>query len=329
MPSVVGRNWCFTCPFSEDHPFSSLDLSYINFIVVGHEHGAPTEEKPDGYDHFQGYVSFKTNKRMLGVKTWLKRSFAHVEIAKGTPEQNVTYCTKENEHFRFMDDSLDDFVRFGELPGKNQGARTDINKFNEAVKKGTSELEMYRQFPAEMMRYRRHYVDYRRCLEVEERGKSSFYPMEVIYIWGVGGTGKSRLALERWPTAYRVPIAEGTKLWMDGYAGEETILLEDFESSLAYRTMLRILDVYPMQVEVKGGFVQRNWKRVVITSNLCIDLQYPEQHDRVPLNRRITETIHLELPVDVGTQLDGKEIPTQLFDDHAWAAAVGEWGGVY
>lgn len=278
----MSRCWCFTVPYGSDHPFDTLDLDQVKFIVVGEEHGEPTAEKPEGYHHFQGYIVFHTNKRMTGVKGFLKRSFAHCEIAKGSPDQNIRYCTKEHEHFRH-----------GEVPESHQGQRMDLIKFKTAIKDGSTELELYERFPMEMIKFPRFFQQYRRALDGLERETKSFYPMEVIYIYGMAGTGKSRMVMEKWPGAYRVPIAEGQKLWMDGYKGEETIVLEDFESSLPYRTLLRITDVYPMQVEVKGGFVSRNWRRVVFTSNLQLNEQYPDQHERMPLERRVTEVIHL------------------------------------
>ncbi len=57
-------------------------------------------------------------------------------------------------------------------------------------------------------------------------------------------------------------------MWFPNYAGQTCILLDDFRCgwcSLTY--LLQLLDGYPMQVQTKGGFVQRMWTKVIITCN--------------------------------------------------------------
>lgn len=83
----------------------------------------------------------------------------------------------------------------------------------------------------------------------------------------------------------------GSKVWFDGYDGEESILFDDFVGGPPVTLMLQILDIYPLRVEVKGGTVQAKWVRVYITSNLEVrewwdGSMYPEH--RAALERRLT-----------------------------------------
>lgn len=58
------------------------------YVIAGFEKGSKKQR-----DHIQGYVYFTNAKSLARVKKYLPR--AHLEIAKGTPKQNIEYCSKE------------------------------------------------------------------------------------------------------------------------------------------------------------------------------------------------------------------------------------------
>lgn len=71
---------------------------------------------------------------------------AHIEICRGTPQQNKDYCAKGGDYFEF-----------GELPRK--GARKDLEEFNEAIvsaKGGYSVRQAREEFPSVMARYEKY-----------------------------------------------------------------------------------------------------------------------------------------------------------------------------
>ena len=52
--------------------------------------------------------------------------------------------------------------------------------------------------------------------------------------------------------------------WFDGYIGQDTAIFDDFRASgNRFSYILRIIDRYPMDVPVKGGFVYWNPKYIV------------------------------------------------------------------
>ncbi len=74
----------------------------------------------------------------------------------------------------------------------------------------------------------------------------------------------------------------GGRVWFDGYLGEPTLLIDDFEpKEVGIRLMLRMLDKWPMRLEVKGGVVQPNWTKVIITNNLHPREWYPNANAAV------------------------------------------------
>ena len=68
---------------------------------------------------------------------------------------------------------------------------------------------------------------------------------------GPSGTGKSRFVAARWPDAFwKAPESK----WWDGYSGQETVVLDDFKDyAMPLVELQRLLDWYPLWVEVKGG----------------------------------------------------------------------------
>ena len=119
------------------------------------------------------------------------------------------------------------------------------------------------------------YVQYSRGLEKldhryqTKRLKTKHRNVEVIVCWGDPGSGKSYWGQNYLPeSTFSLPVAnKGGVTWFDGYEGEKVLLMEDFTGKVDYRNLLQYLDNYPLQVQVKGGYVWAQWEVVIITSN--------------------------------------------------------------
>jgi len=107
---------------------------------------------------------------------------------------------------------------------------------------------------------------------------------------GPTGTGKSRLAWERaGMEAYcKDP---NSKFWC-GYSGQESVVIDEFRGRIDVSHLLRWLDRYPVNVEVKGSSVPLRARSIWITSNLDIEQWYPELDELTlkALKRRIKIT---------------------------------------
>lgn len=122
--------------------------------------------------------------------------------------------------------------------------------------------------------------------------------VRVIVLWGPSGAGKTYAAINYIAGGNNYYIAEcpstkGSKLWFDGYEGQKTLILDDFDSSFCeYRYLLRVLDKYKLKIEVKGSFAWAQWTTVVITSNTQPSDWYQCSAvaiNTAPLQRRISE----------------------------------------
>lgn len=91
------NRFCFTLNnYQELHYalFSNGAIEGIKYFIVGKEVGE------QGTPHLQGYVEFPNNDklRISAAKSRLERiglpNTIHIEPAKGTAQQNITYCSK-------------------------------------------------------------------------------------------------------------------------------------------------------------------------------------------------------------------------------------------
>lgn len=92
--------------------------------------------------------------------------------------------------------------------------------------------------------------------------------------WGKTGTGKSRRA---WEEAGEDAYTKdpNSKFWC-GYTGQESVVIDEFRGKIDISHLLRWLDRYPVNVEIKGSSVPLMAKTIWITSNVSVDFWYPE-----------------------------------------------------
>lgn len=118
MPQQSKR-WCFTInnpvPADEERLTTLANGENVTYLVFGRETAAT------GTPHLQGFVTFAVNCRFRRAKGYIGET-AHIEVARGTSLQAANYCKKEGN-----------FEEFGDLPGRNQGRRTDIDEFKDWV----------------------------------------------------------------------------------------------------------------------------------------------------------------------------------------------------
>ena len=108
------------------------------------------------------------------------------------------------------------------------------------------------------IKYRKGLMDYKLMIEKPRTTKT-----EVIILIGPTGTGKSHWARNYNPDQYWKTKSQ----WWDGYTGQELCILDEFYGWMKFDELLRLCDQYPLQVEVKGSFVQFTSKTIIITSN--------------------------------------------------------------
>ena len=148
-----------------------------------------------------------------------------------------------------------------------------------------------------------------------EEFRTIFREMEVTYIWGRTGTGKTRFVMEQqgYAAVYRVTEYEHP---FDGYAGQETLVLDEYRSQLKISELLNLLDGYPLELRCRYANKTACFTKVYIISNLSLQAQYPIIQCEQPetwqaLLRRIHHIIEYRPKEEIYEQFtlfDGKEI---------------------
>jgi len=146
----------------------------------------------------------------------------------------------------------------------------------------------------------------------EARGVAWKEPVIKVF-WGDSGVGKSRKVRDMDQNVFNVPVHESGTCWFDGYQDQETILFDDFYGGISYSLMLRFLDGYSMDAQIKGGFVRLNHKQVIITSNKPPEEWYSAkvQGSAEALLRRIYEFGTVTRMVKIGNEIIETDYPRQ------------------
>lgn len=271
--SNQGKHWCFTLNNHTDAEVDALKAlaESCQYLVFGREVGAL------GTPHLQGYAVFLTKKRLNAIKKLdgLKRAHLEQKIPQSTPLQAATYCKKDG-----------DFEEFGELDdpdARNEKQKTDWAAVLASAKEGDFEAIP----PSIYIHCRRTLKEIRREMLTANCPPSMDRPCGIWYV-GPPGCGKSRLARETWPDAYLKPINK----WWDGYAGEETVILEDWDhtNSMTLHNLKIWADGYQFPAEVKGDTIKIRPKRIVVTSNYRIEELATDKDLCTALKRRFDVT---------------------------------------
>lgn len=237
------KHWCFTLNNPTDEEIEQLKNCDCRFIVFQKENAPGT-----GTLHLQGYLMLDTKKRLSYVK--LINGRAHWEIARGTPRQNIDYCTKAGGF---------DVYRRGIEPS-GQGKATVLDDAIHELKSGKNPNQLVEKYATELCRYHRGLDRVYSALSGHREWKT-----EVSWFFGKTGTGKSRAVYDICgPTAYyKMPCNK----WWDGYFGQEDVIIDDYRRDMCtFGELLRLFDRYPHRVETKGGSQAFLAKRIFITT---------------------------------------------------------------
>ena len=235
----------------------------------------------------RGGINFSTIKKRFDG--------GHFEMAKGTALQNKEYVSKTGkwEYDKKHETSVPDtYEEWGEMPVERQGSRNDLADIYAMIKDGLSNFEIMEQIPDVMFQLDKLEI-VRQTIRDKEYAEK-WRDLEITYIWGSTGTGKTRSIMERYGyrNVYRVTDYSHP---FDGYMGQDVILFEEFRSSISLGDMLKYLDGYPVVLPCRYANKQACYTKVYIVSNISLRQQYTgiqreEPETWLAFLRRIKET---------------------------------------
>lgn len=304
MPRIRSRNWCFTVYIHDEEGNNIDELTFITqqeefipinkkieeaeYLVYQYEMCPKTKKL-----HIQGYIQFTNARSLGGVKKlltkWSGEKGPHLEIAKGTPEENKNYCTK-------VESRVNGPFEFGDCPTGD--VKTDMVRawemFRDAGGKITAELvKRYLNYATLYgKKWKEMYEDLKYENWIQREG---YLPPEVIVLWGVTGTGKSRRALDDGAMSIHANLA-----WpFAEYRGQKTVVFDDYRGEFPIGYFLKLIDGHPITVPLM--YVgNKPWvpTKIYITSNKHPKDWYPkiDEASYKALCRRFTNIEHFTLP---------------------------------
>lgn len=247
-------------------------LNYVRSLKPNYLIACKEKAPTTGHIHFHAYVQFERSKR-LSIKKLLG---AHVEGCKGSPQQNIDYIKKDG----------DIICEEGEV--KKKGGKT----IQDVKKMAPKERE---QLPIQLF----NIVNKINNEEKKQiKGTEYYKEVEVYWYYGESGSGKSRRAVKEIGDAEFNEVKYDGSFW-HGVTEECPIALYDDwrDSHMKPTELINFIDYHRHIMNVKGGSVRNNYKKIYITT-----LQNPEEiykncpeETRKQWLRRIKEIIKFEI----------------------------------
>lgn len=222
---------------------------------------------------------------------------AHIEKAYGTVQENREYIRKEG---RWADTDKAEtsvpgtFEEWGEAPPERAEKHPEMFRLVQNIRDGLTTTEIIDDNPA--MAFRVHDIDLLRQTLTAEKYTVENRPLEVTYLYGASGVGKTRsiYSANDPRSIYRVTNYRSTRgISFDGYTGQDVLVFEEFCSQIPIEDMLNYLDIYPLFLPARYNDKTACYTKVYITSNSPLENQYwAEQQTRPETWKAFLRRIH-------------------------------------
>ena len=293
--SKAYRKFQLTFNNPQEHDYDHESIRCILQEISGIVYWCMCDEEGSTY-HTHLYVAFENAKEF----SMMQRRFygAHIEAARGTHRENRDYIRKEGK-WRESDKSEtnkpETFEESGELPEESDLRVKKTETILAMVENGASNAEIMRECPSAMLHLPR--IEQARQTFLEEKNRKDFRELEVVYIWGETGVGKTRSVMEKYgyENVFRVTNYDHP---FDGYSGQDVMLFDEFRSSLPLSNMLCYLDGYPLMLPCRYANRVACYTKVYIISNIPVEKQYPNVQLEEPASfeafkRRLTSVYRM------------------------------------
>ncbi len=220
-----------------------------------------SERGSSGTLHYQGYVEFKQPVAWTSTKELLYG--AHVEKRRGTAKQAIAYCKKEPRE--------DGPFELGEHSNPGGANGPDTLGALGLLTETRDITDVIEQYPLVFLKSHR---GLERMLELTVEPRPHGIAPKCILLYGPTGTGKSHWANTRYPGAFwKSPLCK----WFDGYLDQTAVIMDEFAgrmSKYGLGSLLRLMDKYPLKVEIKGSSRDFLATTIVFTTNIHPYLWY-------------------------------------------------------
>lgn len=283
------RNWCWTRIINEQTVNQLINYSDtignhtdVRYCIFQLERCPSTQRL-----HLQGYMELNKSCRMAHVKEILQDTTVHLEVRRGSRDEARDYCRKEESRIEGPFES-------GTWNKSGSGNRTDLTEIKDKIEAGSTLVDIVSEHFTDYVRYSSGIE--KAMFQLRKGIANRIRDVTVICLYGATGTGKTRHAFESFGEKGGFILDKvGSQLWFDGYQMEDTLVIDDFDNWIPFRMLLRLLDRYPVRLNVKGSTTWAFWTKVYITSNVHPKYWFANE-EFGPLERRLHKIVDTDVP---------------------------------
>ncbi len=227
-----------------------------------------------GTYHTHVYVVFSSRVRWKTVQKHFPG--AHIEIAKGTAQDNKDYCQKSGrwEDTRKRETVVEGtFEEWGTFPVQ-KGRLQSMEELYQLVKEGYSNAEILAINNDYILNIEK--LDKLRTTILTDKFKGTRrLNLHCCYIFGETGKGKTMDILDTHGDANVYRVSDYSHPF-DSYSCQPVIAFEEFRSSLRLNDMLNYCDIYPIELPARYANKYACYDTVYIISNWPLEDQYSD-----------------------------------------------------
>lgn len=314
IKNVRTQCWSVTISLKEDSGntlesvkelFSNLAQDDAFSACFSEEEGKQENEEGQHYRHCQCAIYWDHEKTGNWVLKQLSDTKGHVEPALNM-KALAEYVKKKETHisgpFKFGHwEELEE-----KLKNSQRGKRTDLDKLDEAILEGATytDLLLNPELCKSLDRHKTWVIDRINALrcgryEFENRSLIDPYGMMLVndYVWGTSGLAKSGVVQQFFGARNVFTVTEYDKGFIfDGYKGQDVLFLDEFKGNgIPFKKLLKIMQGYPFECDIKGSHIWAGWKKVIIASSVSPLELYrgldPKDGERLQFWRRLSEGV--------------------------------------
>ena len=236
--------------------------------------------KKDNTHHTHIFIACLSAVRFSTMKN--RFPLAHIEMARGTSEQNRDYVFKIGKYEKEKGETRlpNTQEEYGEMPIERQGARNDINDLYDMIKSGMTDFDIIEENPAYMLKM--DILEKVRQTIKQNEYKNKIRDIKVKYIYGKAGTGKTYGVINEHGLENIYRVTNYNYGGFDTYRGQDIIVFEEFNSSFKIQDMLNYLDCYPLELPCRYANKIACFTKVYIISNISLFSQYIDVQTQYP-----------------------------------------------
>lgn len=305
MATARSRKWLITINNPLAHGFDHARIKAAVLDLPSVVYWCMCDEQGDECETLHTHVYVVCQEAVSHTQLDARFPSFHRDIARGKSAENRAYVLKDGAKFNKQPDGSysykdtgghlheginfsDTFEEGGELPDERQGKSRDADKIVELIKAGASNEDIVDTVASAYRDLEK--VERVRSMYRDAQFKSCWRNLEVTYIFGKTGSGKTRSVMDKYgyENCYRVT---DYKHPFDTYDGQDVIIFEEFRSGLKHGDMLNYLDGYPLLLPCRYFNRQACFTKVFIITNIPPDEQYMniDRETRQAFFRRINK----------------------------------------